>query len=274
MRNLTLFLIVVISFVGCKKDDPDHVDPSPYECVIYKGDLLPQLGDSINYNIDTTTFKSILSGGEGVTWSFTGLKMQDSAKAHYIDTTGLKYSSSFPASIYTSTINEELVYLGVTSNGLEVQGAVIAVADTQFVAVYDKKYNQIDFPLSYLDDKSETYSYDETKYNIEIMVNGTKTPADSVELSRTGTIMKEVDGCGTLKMPNATYDVLRIYKEETIADTVVAHVFIGFGTKEFVIVEKETIYKTYEFVTDSLSAPVLIIELNDDKEAEVVRFQN
>ena len=106
------------------------------------------------------------------------------------------------------------------------------------------------------------------------MVDGDKKSADSLVLSRNGIITKSVDGCGTLTMPTATYEVLRIYKEETVADTVIAHVFFGFGTKEFIIVEKETIYKTYEFVTDSLSAPVLIISLNDNEEAEVVHFQN
>ena len=274
MKNLALFLIVVISFVSCKKDASSEDETPSFECAVYNGITLPKVGDSINYNVDTTTFKSILNGGKGVAWNFTGLKIQDAAKTHYIDTAALKYSSYFPSAKYTSTINNELVYVGLTSTGLEVQGAVISVADTNFIAVYDKKYNQIDFPLNYLDEKSSAYSYDETKYNLQIVVDGDKSSADSLVLSRNGIVNMIVDGCGTLTMPNATYEVLRIYKEETVADTVVAHVFAGFGTKKFIIVEKETIYKRYEFVTDSLSAPVLIIELNNNKEAEKVHFQN
>ena len=274
MKTLPFFLIVVIGFVSCKKDGGSEDEAPSLECAVYNAITLPEVGDSINYNIDTTTFKSFLNGGKDVAWSFTGLKIQDSTKTHYIDTTGLKYSSYFPSAKFVSTINNELAYLGLTSNGLEVQGAVINVADTNFVAVYDSKYNQIDFPLNYLDEKSDKYSYDETNYNLQILVGGDKKSADSVVLSRNGTITKIVDGCGTLKMPNATYEVLRIYKEETVADTVIAHVFFGFGTKEFIIVEKETIYKTYEFVTDSLNTPVLIIKLNNNKEAEAVFFQN
>jgi hypothetical protein len=275
MKNLSLFLIVVISFVSCKKDnDPDHEDPNVYECVLYNGGLLSQTGDSINYNIDTTTFKTVLSGGKGITWSFTGLKKQDSVKVHFKDTSGLQYSSSFPSANYTSIINNELVYLEETASGVKVKGAVITVQDTQFVAVYNTTYNHIDFLLNYNDDLTETYFSDETKYNLLIYINGVQNAADSLEINRTGTITKKVDGCGTLKMPDATYDVLRIYKEETVADTVIAHVFIGIGTNAVPVVERESIYKTYEFVTDSLSAPILIIELNDNKEAEVVRFQN
>lgn len=274
MKNFALFLIVVISFVSCKKDASSEDEPPSFECAVYNGITLPQVGDSTNYNVDTTTFKSSLNGGKDVAWNFTGLKIQAAAKTHYIDIAGLKYSSHFPSAKYTSTINDELVYIGSTPTGLEVQGAVITVADTNFIAVYDKKYNQIDFPLNYLDEKSSAYSYDETKYNLQIVVDGDKSSADSLVLSRNGIVNMIVDGCGTLTMPNATYEVLRIYKEETVADTVVAHLFAGFGTKKVIIVEKETIYKTYEFVTDSLSAPVLIIELNNNKEAEVVRFQN
>ena len=244
MKNLALFLIVVISFICCKKDDGSEEEKPSFECAVYKAIKLPLVGDSINYNIDTTTFKLVLSGGKDFAWSFTGLKIQDSAKTYYLDTAGLKYSSSFPSAKYTSTIHNELVYIGLTSSGLEVQGAVIHIADTTFVAVYDTKYNQIDFPLNYLDENSDTYRYDETKINLQILVEGDKKSADSVVLSRNGIITKTVDGCGTLIMPNETYEVLRIYKEETVADTVIAHVFAGFGTKEFIIIE---FYKTFVF---------------------------
>ena len=273
MRYLILFLIVVISFVSCEKSNKNE-DPKFYECPVYNGSLLPTVGDSINYNIDSTTFKSVLNGGHNVTWSFTGLKKQDSIKVYYDDTAGLKYSNSFPFSKYTSTVNNELVYLEETVNGVKVKGAVITAQDTQFIAVYNTGYNLVNFPLNYNDDITETYFSDDTKYNIFIDINGVQNAADSLEINRTGTITKKVDGCGTLEMPNATYDVLRVYKEETVADTVVAHIFVGLGTNAVTVVERETIYKTYEFVTDSSSTTVLIIKLNDNKEAEVVRFKN
>lgn len=274
MKNIAFILILVIGFISCKKNNGLEEEKPLYECTTYNGHKTPQIGDSINYNIDTTTLNTTIVGGKDISWSFTGLKKQDSVKTYYYDTTGLKYSGLFPSAKYTSIVNQELVYLGLTTNGLEVQGAVIPVADTEFVALYNKPYNQVDFPLNYLDYKSENYSCNETKYNLQILINGARTSVDSLNLFRSGTITKKVDGCGTLKMPNKTYEVLRIFKEETVADTVVAHMFVGFGTKEIVMVEKETIYRTYEFVTDSLSTPLLIVNLNENIEVDHVRFQN
>jgi len=271
MKNTIVLLAIIVVFISCKKvDTPDN--SVSYSCVIFQGTSPPAVNDSIQYFIDTTIFQSVINGGKGVVWNFTGLKQEASLTSYFGDKTAVKNSSLFPTADYVSTLNNERVYLALNSSGIEVQGAVVTISDTQFVAVYNKAYNHYDFPLSYNEGLTSNYAYKDTKYELVIDINGTATSADSLDISRTGTITKKVDGCGTLKMPTGTYEVLRVYKEETISDTAIAYVFQGIGTKPITVIEKETIFRTYEFVTDSFKAPVVIIELDENKQAEIVRF--
>tara|TARA_B100000795_G_C22804053_1_gene443745 strand:- start:1510 stop:2331 length:822 start_codon:yes stop_codon:yes gene_type:complete len=273
MKNIGVLLVVIIAFVSCKKVDTTD-DILIYSCSVFQGVSVPVVEDSIKYFIDTASFHFALSGGKGVFWDFTGLNKQDSITVYFNDKKGLKHSPLFPTSDFVSTLNDELVYLALNSNGLEVQGAIINVSDTQFVASYNKAYKHYDFPLKYNQSLTSSYSYRDMMYELVIDVDGKPIYADSLEIFRTGTITKKVDGCGKLKNANGTYEVLRIYKEETISDTSIAHVFKGIGTKPVTFVEEENIFRTYEFVTDSLNSPIMIIDLDENKQAKSVRFRN
>lgn len=271
MKKTVLFITLIIVLGSCKKDK-DSDNNTSYTCASFQGIKLPVVLDSMNYYVDSTTFSSTLDGGKGVDWSFTGLLKQDSTTVYFKDTTGLKYSPHFPNAQYVSKHNNELVYLAEKSNKIVVQGAIITVSDTQFVAKYDQPFNHFDFPLEYGEDLTNNYVFKDTKVELVIEIDNVPQSADSLQISRAGKITKSVDGCGTIKTPTGTYEVLRVYREEIIADTAIAYVFIGFGTKSFTIIEQETTIRSYEFVSDSLKTPVVIVDLDDNKQAKAVRY--
>lgn len=275
MKKLLSVLSIGILAASCSSDD-DAVDCNttpPYECITYNGDKIPAQGETVKIYADTVAVTGTIAGGKGKVWNYTELEKQDSLEISFVDPSSTVNGSEFPASNLAANFGgSEVVFLASKSDGIEVLGIEIDLEGTALAMGFDDSYNLFDFPLDYGDEFSDDYFIEDTKYNLSFDFDGQNYNADSVYVKREGTISTKVDGCGKIKTPKGEYEVLRVYKEETVADTVIAYVFIGLGTFPVPIIQEVEVTRSYEFVTDSLNYPVATILLNEDKEAYEINY--
>jgi hypothetical protein len=273
-RNVFVLGVSVLSVLVSCKDDEETADCSgtAYECITFNGDKIPEIGDEIKIYADTTTLSGTVAGGKGASWNYGTLEKQDSTSLDFVDPSTSSNFSMFPTSNLAVNFGTEFVFLATKSNGVEVLGIEADVQGISMSMEFDNKYNLYDFPLNYGDEFSDDYLLEDTQYNLSFDFQGTNYSADSVVIYRAGTVSTKVDGCGKITTPKGEYDVLRVYKEEVVADTVIAHVFFGLGTIPVPIVQEEVTNRSYEFVTDSLNYPVATIQLDDNLEATEINY--
>lgn len=271
-KNLFVIGLSVVSvLIGCKEDEETADCSGPaYECITFNGDKTPQIGDEITLYADTTTVSGTVKGGKGISWNYEVLEKHDTTTLNFVDPTTSTNSGMFPSANLAVNFESEFVFLNSKTDGIEVLGIEADVQGVVLSMEFDNKYNLYDFPLNYGDEFTDDFLLEDTKYNLTIDFNGSTQYVDSAEVKRVGSVYTKVDGCGTIKTPKGEYDVLRVYKEETVADTVIAYKFIGFGTIPLTIVADSVTNRSYEFVTDSLNYPIVTLKLDANLEVTEV----
>lgn len=273
-RNVFVLGVSLLSVLVSCKDDEETADCGgpAYECITFNGDNTPQIGDEIKIYADTSTYSGVVKGGKGTSWNFSTLEKQDSTSLDFVDPLTSANAFMFPSSNLAVNFGTEFVFLNTKSDGIEVLGIEAEVQGISLSMEFDEKYNLYDFPLNYGDEFTDDYLLEDTQYNLNFDFQGTNYSADSVEVLRVGSVSTKVDGCGKITTPKGVYDVLRVYKEEVVADTVIAHVFFGLGTIEVPIVQEEVTNRFYEFVSDSLNYPVATVLVDENLEIIEVNY--
>lgn len=267
-----VFLSAIALFFGACSEEEELCEGTTYECTKFNGDSIPQVGSSLKLYADTSTYSGTVQSGTNVTWDYSLAEIQDSIEFSFVDPSTTTSGSEFPSANLAVNISSEVVYLKSGTEGVEVLGIEVDVQGTKLASSFDETYNLFEFPLRNGDNITDGFLLEDTKYNLTIDYQGNQVSADSVEIKRVGSVLTKVQGCGKLITPYGEYDVLKVYKEEMVADTITAHVFIGFGTIPFQIVEEESVNRTIEFLTDSLPYPPVTLYLNEEMEITEVTY--
>jgi len=274
MKKIGLFLCVISIIVACKKEDPKDESSPSYSCVIFNGNFVPNNKDTVNLLIDSTTYAgTVLSGDKGATWDFSKLTQIDSFDIPFIGVSLLSNASDFPDADVAGEYGA-LTFFKKNANGLEILSEETGVEALDFILKLDDTYNFFDYSMNYQDEFSDEFSLNQTEELVAFEHEGASVSADSVTFNRQGNFQKTVDGCGKLITPNGTFDVLRVYKEETVSDTIIAYQTLGPVSIKLPIVNSKETYYSYEFYTDSAYSvyPIVKANLNANKEIQEVIY--
>lgn len=267
-----VYLTVITLLTGACSKDEETCEGSTYECSKFDGDSIPQVGSALKLYADTSTYSGTVKSGTNVTWDYSLAEIQDSIELDFVDPTTTSSGTEFPMSNLAVDVGAEVVYLKSGSEGVEVLGIEVDVQGTKIASAFDETYNLFEFPLRNGDKITDGFLLEDTKYNLTVNYLGSPVSADSVEIKRVGSVLTHVQGCGKVKTPYGEYDVLKVYKEETIADTITAYVFFGFGTIPLQVVEEASVNRSVEFLTDSLPYPAVTVYLDENMETTEVVF--
>lgn len=267
-----VYLTVITLLTGACSKDEETCEGSTYECSRFNGDSIPQVSSALKLYADTSTYSGTVKSGTNVTWDYSLAEIQDSIQLDFVDPTTTSSGTEFPMSNLAVDVGAEVVYLKSGSEGVEVLGIEVDVQGTKIASAFDETYNLFEFPLRNGDKITDGFLLEDTKYNLTVNYLGSPVSADSVEIKRVGSVLTHVQGCGKVKTPYGEYDVLKVYKEETIADTITAYVFFGFGTIPLQVVEEASVNRSVEFLTDSLPYPAVTVYLDENMETTEVVF--
>ena len=271
MKALCSFLFVISVLLACKKEANKEESSLSYSCISFNGNFVPNNKDTVNFLIDSTTYSGMVLGSDkGTTWDFSKFTQVDSFDIPFIGVSLLPNASDFP----DADVAGEFTFLKKNANGLAVLSVETGVEGLDFVLKLDETYNLFDYPLEYQDEFSDEFSLSQTEKWVTFEYEGATENFDSITFNRHGKISKTVDGCGKLVTPNGTFDVLRVYKEETITDTIIGYKFVGLFSVALPIVNSKETYYSYEFYTDSAYSvyPIVKTNLNANKEIQEVIY--
>lgn len=274
MKTLCSFLFVIAVLVACKKEDSKEESSLSYSCITFNGNFAPNNNDTVTLLIDSTTYEgTVLGSDKAATWDFSKLTQIDSFDIPFIGASLVSNVTDFPDADIAGEYGA-LTFFKKNANGLEVLSEETGVEGLDFVLKLDETYNLFDYPMEYQDEFSDEFSLSQTEKWVTFEYEGATEDFDSITFNRHGEISKRVDGCGKLVTPNGTFDVLRVYKEETITDTIIGYKFVGLFSIELPIVNSKETYYSYEFCTDSAYSvyPIVKINLNANKEIQEVIY--
>ena len=274
MKKIGLFLCLISVILACKKEDPKDESSPSYSCIIFNGNFAPNNKDTLTFLIDSTTYVgTVLSDDKGATWDFSQLTQIDSFDIPFIGVSLLPNASDFPDADVAGEYGA-LTFFKKNANGLEILSEETGVEALDFILKLDDTYNFFDYPMNYQDEFSDEFSLNQTEELVVFEHEGTSVSADSVTFNRQGNFQKTVDGCGKLITLNGTFDVLRVYKEETVSDTIIGYQVLGTTSNELSVVESKETYYSYEFYTDSAYSvyPIIRANLNADREIQEVIY--
>lgn len=181
---------------------------------------------------DSTKLLSVSPGTAGTnqTWDFSNLPNYD-----YLDTSGsvlpsqTPYASDFPNSNYASYNKDSdtgIAYGLLNSQGAYLNGWVEISAlsapyiPSPMIAHYQTPMTLYKFPINYGDTLSSGSNYTTISKNYD---SNTSMYFDSIRYTYIITNQYKVDGWGTLKLPDASYEALRLFFKSKAATTLEAH---------------------------------------------------
>ena len=161
--------------------------------------VTPVIGDAFKVKYATTTaFNIPTAGGANVTWDYS--KIVDSIfvqTSNYISPVGLPKTDSFPGATIAAydAANSLVAYLNPTSSSLGLMGEYFFGANSSFNR-FSPQRTLYFFPSTYLNSYTDSFTYINPSFTAGFTVIGYDTLL--------------IDGYGTLKLPNGSYDnVLR-----------------------------------------------------------------
>jgi len=206
-------------------------------------DLDPQVGDYFSIEGYESSLDPGLSGAN-VTWDFSGLGAGDNGIDYEVVLTdGLAGEENFPLSTkaWTATLDDVddfIFYMGAENNALVEYGSYFVAEETVVEINYSDPQIRYNSPLDYGDTGSDN-------------IAGSLIIGTMILSTFTGDIVYDVDGYGTLIMPNGTYDnALRVH---TIQEEI-HELGVGGG-----IIQTTTV-TGYSYFVEDFPIPVLIIE--------------
>lgn len=276
MKQIFFTAAVMLVVFACKKEKTQEEEQETYTCTTYQGTNLPVGGDTILMYSDTLTNATAGSAGIGVNWDFSDATKDDSSDVVFLLPSSTPYAALFPTATMAVKDEDQFIYLKQNPDGIEVIGAVGDLEGNTVDVSFDDTYNLIDYPLAYGQTLNDSYSVNEVKENLTVEFGGQNITADSVKITRTGSVYRNVDACGEIKTPSGTYSVLRVYSEEINNDLVRAKVSIGVPPFQIVqwfdVVNEQDTIRRYEFLSNETKLPIVTLDLNADLSVKQVNY--
>lgn len=232
MKKKTTALLLFTLFTGALISQPT---------ITYNGNA-PQIGDEFyqSYSVD-----QLLPGPQGAnkTWDFSIINVYETGEVHAVDVSSTPFSDVFTNANIAFNYDETGTY-----NYSDIQQNVAFNLGTgfdeaqQMIIYYDDPAKLLEYPFSYNDNFTDTYT---GEYQLEGLLT-----------KQSGTLTKTADAWGTITTPAGTFEnVLRL---KTIRD----HIDSIFMQDIFI---SRTIitYKDYEWYTSSSHAPIFAITITN-----------
>lgn len=264
MLRIVTACLLFTSLVGCKKSD-DKNEPE-YSCSTFTGEQTLVFNDSLNYAIDTLTFRnSSIQTGKGITWDFTNLQTTDSSKSVFINPIGTPADSLY-ANADIALKGDTLTFIELKTNGVFELNSPSNYKELPYSLPYKNPKKIISFPITQLGTEINAIEILHKKEFVTFNYNNSTISADSVIFKRTGTQTIDINSCGTLQLPGSNHEVFGVKTTEIFTDTVLAYQFIGLGTQEIEVYAKKDTIEYYSFYTDKAKTvyPILSAELKNN----------
>ena len=210
---------------------------------------------------DTVNFSSIVPGDPGVnlTWDFTGVNASYNDTINIVEPGTTPFADNFPNanySYYVSLADSTLLYSYMvrsddkfTSKGAAYESSEVGTIITNI----NPEEIILDFPVNYLDNYSEAYSY---FFVIESPMPG----ADSIKVKTDITKETTVDAWGSITTTLGTYDALRQHITDVQTDSTF---MLLAGTWMFVSATEVT-SSTYDWWTNNSSIGTMLFSIDVD----------
>ncbi|MEX1188658.1 MAG: T9SS type A sorting domain-containing protein [Bacteroidia bacterium] len=168
----------------------------------------------INFGLDTVNLEN--SAGENQFWDFSWLERDFTDTLRIIKADLSPFGNEFPEADFGISSNQNnFFYEELNSDGVAILGRVNydPIFDFNVVYRFNSTGNAFVFPMEYNDSYNFGYSY-----NVQYPAFFPGT--DSVRQFNSSYFELNVDGWGTLAMPNGNFEVLRLKQVAYLRDTV------------------------------------------------------
>ncbi len=209
--------------------------------------------------------------GMNETWNFTALNVHEFNDITYEDPANTTDGSFFPNSELAVDLlgNGAFFYLDVDPAYADILGFSGDVFGVGFPITlpYTDPQRQFNFPVTYNTTSTDDYSFTAT---LDAALLGV-TQADSIRLTRTGTVTTEVDGYGTINTPFGSYATMRTHVVDTYEDVIEG---FTFGTW-FPFQTINTTEERYEWLAEETNGPVLTMDVDPNTgDATSINYAN
>ena len=158
---------------------------------------VPSTGDTYSMITFNNAITGIKQSGTNKTWDLSSVSNNGVVNYGYVPKSSVSEAANFPQSNLVDTINITQNFDIVSSSSWAVEGSAVPPLNR---TVYTDKKEMIDFPITYNNTFSETFSGTYTVFFPSLTT-----------YNRSGTIQIKADAYGTLKLPYATIsNVLRV----------------------------------------------------------------
>jgi hypothetical protein len=252
MRHLIVLLMALALIAGLSAQP-----------VITNADMAPA-GTTFFMALDTLADGSIDPGATGGNklWDFTALDADEQYQHEFMLPQWTPYSEEFPfasMAIYLGDI-DAYAYFNRNNDQFALIGLVGEYEDYGLMtAEVEPKEIYLDFPVQYGDSREETFF-------VDIRIENDSPPGDSLRLKETTNKTTNVDGWGSLSIPLGSFDVLRIYEQRLIVDSIWVKMF---GTWVFLEANQKTVTR-YLWVSDDDEIGYTLATMYYDPESQTV----
>jgi len=196
-KTFLIVSMIAVAFAACKKDDtPSTGGTTPTGITITSADL-GNAGDTMLMNVDTTNLPTLsFAPGQNLTWDISMLGVDKIDTNTFLNPTTTPGHSYFPtANIAIQPEAGQPIYMYLLKGTDKVEGLGIwaDVQGTQTHAEYTDRPILMKFPMSY----NSSYT-DSAHLEATLNMNGQFFKTEMIQK-----ITSNVDGSGTIKLPNA-----------------------------------------------------------------------
>lgn len=174
--------------------------------VVLESDDFPDIGDVIVFGTDTSVAGLTVGfGGEDQIWDFSGLSSQSTTFQSFVDPVGTPSSADFPTASYAISSQAFFTYVEETSDQINILGLSLDVDGTGTYTAFPFFEKQIVsfIPAEYGQTYKDTFAFD-------ITFEGDPLQGfDSIRVKQVSYLDTELDGYGTMILPNGEFEALR-----------------------------------------------------------------
>ncbi len=175
--------------------------PAFAQITITLGDF-PPFGSTFGDQKAESTVVAVGADGANQTWSISDRTWDESVE-QWVDPATTSYADSFPSATHCIFMSADsgFAYLRLAANGVFFQGAVSFEEGEEMIIVPDQEALFFPLPLTYLASWTSVWRF-------------TFEPQPGFEITVVDSVLKTVDGWGTLVTPFGSWPVLRTRSHE------------------------------------------------------------
>ncbi len=228
--------------------------------IVINSSNIGQAGDEYIMAYDDNPDSSLKIGdpGANLTWDFSSLQLSYLDTVRYFHPDSTPYAGRFPQANLAILQNNNTMWGFLVNNTFEfsIYGAVLPVPEIGIVDFDLVPKDVMAFwPLEYQD-------YNNLSFVADIRVESTEPLIDSIRYKSTTFKTSEVDAWGTMNIPIGSFQVLRVFEQRTMIDSIWTK-FIG--TWIFISRTVDSI-KIYNWWTNHPVSGYTLVTANMDSE--------